>query len=205
LTWGPKGLPVPFAVAWSGEATSVAGLCVRRGRLAYEDEVAQDRDRHGILWARVPDRPGAGRPDYRAMHTVRQRAAVLGLRCQVCGGPADRTSRGWLFLLPAHEQDAPASEPNSRTPHGDSEGLLTTKPPICLPCADLAVRHCPHLRRPALVRSRKPRVWGVFGGFCTPGADGSLIASEDAYLPYGSPGAPWFLASQAVLELTRCS
>jgi hypothetical protein len=204
LTWGPKALPVPYAARWTGEATSVAGLRVKPdgSGLTYERETPRDRDRHGVLWARIGEAPGAGRPDYRAMHAYRQREAVFGLRCQVCGGPAARTARGWLFLVPAH--DSPQSP--ERETGRDAEGTLTTKPPVCRPCAELAIRLCPHLGEPLLIHSRKPRVWGVFGGYCTPAEDGrTLRASQDAYHPYGAAGSPWFLASQAVLELTRCS
>ena len=170
--------------------------------LAYRDETPQDRDRNGVLWARIEHAPGTGRPDYRAMHSYRQRHAMRHLLCQVCGGPADRTSQGWLFLLRRQR-------PRPRQHHARAadwpEGSVTTKPPVCLPCADLALRHCPHLTAPVFVRSRKPRPWGVFGGFFLPTATGTLTASDDAYLPYGAPPARWFLASQAAVELTRCT
>ncbi|WP_333768380.1 hypothetical protein [Streptomyces sp. IBSBF 2435] len=187
-TWGPQRLPVPYAAVWSGERRGSGGALVVRPRgLAYRDETPADRDRHGVLWARVTEEPGAGRPDFGAMHPVRQRAAMLGLRCQVCGGPAGRTSRGWLFVLP--------DEPAAREP----EGALTTKPPLCSPCADLALRHCPHLRTPLATRSRKPRVWGVFGELFAPGTEGP------AHFPYAHPATPWLLATQVVLQLTRCT
>ncbi|WP_158674746.1 hypothetical protein [Streptomyces hoynatensis] len=46
-------------------------------------------------------------------------------------------------------------------------------------------------------------MWGVFGGLVTPAPGGHLIAGGDADLPYGHPAAPWFLANQLVVELTR--
>ena len=86
------------------------------------------------------------------------------------------------------------------------EGVLSTKPPVCRPCVDLAVRHCPHMADPLLIRSRKPRVWGVFGGFFAPARNGGITMSpEDGHIPYGHPAARWFLASQLVMELTRCT
>ncbi|PJE95637.1 hypothetical protein CUT44_21960 [Streptomyces carminius] len=201
LLWGPKKVPVPYVAAWSAETVSVAGaLTVRPGGagLAYRDEVPGDRDRHGVLWARMSRSPGQGRPDFRKLHSHRQRRAMLGLLCQVCGGTADRTARGWLFALPR-------PDPERRSP-GWPEGALSTKPPLCRPCAALAVRHCPHLADPVAIRVRKPRVWGVFGGLVTPAPDGRLTsASGDGHLPYGHRAAPWFLASQLVLELTRCT
>lgn len=199
-SWGPNGLPVPYAAAWTGETASARGLTIRPGGtgLGYRDEIPADRDSHGVLWARTRHAPGTGRPNYRALHPLRQRHALRHLRCQICGGPASRTSRGWLFLLPR----AGRAEPSAHWP----EGALCTKPPVCLPCLTLAVRHCPHLTDALAVRSRKPRVWGVFGGFVTPTASGRLAASpSDAHLPYGHPDAGWFLASQLVAELTRCT
>jgi hypothetical protein len=58
------------------------------------------------------------------------------------------------------------------------------------------------------IRVRKPRVWGVFGGLFTLTPTGRLApapAPADDYLPYGHPAARWFLASQLVIELTRCT
>jgi hypothetical protein len=205
LFWGPKNVPVPYAVAWSSEGSAIGGALTVRADgsgLAYRDETPQDRDRNGVLWARIARSPGTGRPDYRAMHTHRQHHAMRHMLCQVCGGPADRSSQGWLFLLadktsgPANDQARGADWP---------EGSVTTKPPVCLRCADLAVRHCPHLATPLFIRSRKPRTWGVFGGFFLPTRTGGLTASDDAYLPYGAPDARWFLASQAAVQLTRCT
>jgi hypothetical protein len=205
LLWGPVKLPVPYAVAWSGETPAADGALTVRpdgSGLAYRDETRQDRDRNGILWARIIHAPGTGRPDYRAMHSYRQRHAMRHLLCQVCGGPADRTPQGWLFLFA--DTDTHPADTTARTADWP-EGSVTTKPPVCLRCADLAVRHCAHLSTPLFVRSRKPRAWGVFGGFFLPTANGTLIPSDDAYLPYGAPPARWFLASQAAVELTRCT
>ncbi|ONK14863.1 hypothetical protein [Streptomyces sp. MP131-18] len=83
--------------------------------------------------------------------------------------------------------------------------MLCTKPPVCRPCAALATRYCPHLTDPVTVRVRKPRTWGVFGGFFTPTPNGGLAPRPDDCLPYGDPRAPWFPASQLVVELIRCT
>ncbi|WP_093837668.1 hypothetical protein [Streptomyces aidingensis] len=201
LFWGKRRLPVPWAASWSGERVAVSGDLVARPDgtgLAYRDETADDRDRYGVLWARLAGSPGNGRPAFGTLHSGRQRHAMLRRLCQVCGGPADRTSRGWLFLLP--HSGHPAGEPPGRT-----EGALSTKPPVCRPCADLAARHCPHLTGAIAVRCRGPRVWGVFGGLCVPAPGGRLVSPTDGYLPYGHPATPWFLASQLVIRLTRCT
>jgi hypothetical protein len=128
LSWGPRGLPVPYAVAWSAEVSTVGdALMVRRdgSGLAYRDETPQDRDRNGVLWARIGHAPGTGRPDYRSMHSQRQRHAMLHKLCQVCGGPADRTFQGWLFLLADTDTD-PGGIPNDPARKADwPEGSLT--------------------------------------------------------------------------------
>ncbi|MFW6695860.1 hypothetical protein [Streptomyces sp. MAR4 CNX-425] len=200
LLWGRNSLPVPYAAAWSGEVPAVgAALTIREdgSGLAYRDERALDRDRHGVLWARLTEAPGVGRPVFRSLHSHRQRRAMLGMLCQVCGAPAGRTARGWLFLL---QQPGPGEQP-AHWP----EGALSAKPPVCAPCARLALRYCPHLTVPLALRVRKPRVWGVFGGLVTPGVGGALVSSpNDECLPYGHPAARWFLASQLVLELRHC-
>ncbi|KAB8169726.1 hypothetical protein FH609_005365 [Streptomyces sp. 3MP-14] len=199
LTWGRNNLPVPYATAWSEETASVGNALTTQPSgigLAYRDETPADRDRHGVLWARMTEAPGEGRPDFSSLHANRQRRSMFEMLCQVCGGPASRTPRGVLFLLPR-----PAGGEAS---HDWAEGALSTKPPLCEPCADLATRHCPHLADPLFVRSRKPRIWGVFGGIFTPTANGLLPSPSSDYLPYGHPAASWFLASQLVIELTRC-
>jgi hypothetical protein len=198
LTWGSRALPVPHAVAWSAETVTARMLTVRCDGtgLCYRDEKPEDRDQQGVLWARVRQAPGEGRPDYRVMHSARQRRAMRALLCQVCGGPASRTSHGWLFLIPGS------------TGADSVEGCLCTKPPVCEPCAQLAVRHCPHLTDPVALRSRRPRVWGVLGDQYAPAGQNGGIAHipTDGYLPYGhATAARWFLASQLVLELTRCT
>jgi hypothetical protein len=201
LTWGPKSLPVPYAAAWTGETGTARALTVRRDGtgLCYRDEKPQDRDQHGVLWARMRQAPGDGRPKFGGMHPVRQWRAMRALLCQVCGGPASRTSRGWLFLIPGSGSPSETDE---------VEGSLCTKPPICEPCAELALRHCPHLTGPVAVRSRRPRVWGVLGDQYAPAGPSGGIAHipTDGYMPYGhARAARWFIASQLVLELTRCT
>ncbi|MDT3400592.1 hypothetical protein RKE29_28985 [Streptomyces sp. B1866] len=84
--------------------------------------------------------------------------------------------------------------------------MLCPKPPVCVACADTALRHCPHLTAPVAVRSRKPRPRGVYGDCLLPGPDGRLLrVPSDGYLPYGHRDSRWFLATQLVLELRRCT
>jgi hypothetical protein len=55
--------------------------------------------------------------------------------CQVCGGASDENEQGRLWLLRDY-----------RGVDGWPEREVTTHPPVCLPCAPLAARLCPHLR-----------------------------------------------------------
>ncbi|KAB8169899.1 hypothetical protein FH609_006430 [Streptomyces sp. 3MP-14] len=77
------------------------------------------------------------------MHSARQRRAQAERLCQVCGERASHHRDGWLFLMNDDGSDR-------------YEGTKVTKPPVCLRCAALATRHCPHLTHPVGVRSRRP-------------------------------------------------
>lgn len=79
-------------------------------------------------------RSATAQGQYGKVHSLRQRLCMTGLRCQVCGGPADRTADGVLWLL-----DAPAGDLRPGAEH-------TAHPPVCRPCAHRAVRSCAHLR-----------------------------------------------------------
>jgi hypothetical protein len=205
-TWGPRKTPVPYVAIWSGEMGATGrNLTVRPDGtgLCYRDESPADRDQHGVLWARARRAVGDGRPNFRRQHPTRQRQAMRSLLCQVCGGPASRTSRGWLFLMP--DQDG-SEGPDSLW---DGRDLWCTKPPICEPCIPPAIAHCPHLKDPVAVRSLRPRIWGVYGDQYAPtgGGRGLTCLETDAYLPYGQlpNAARWFLATQLVFELNRCT
>jgi hypothetical protein len=83
---------------WSGERDGAMPVVWRRrGRgIGYADERSYDRDGEGVLWSRVASQPGRGKPLLGKVHSLRQRVAMAQLRCQVCGGPADRTAAGLL-------------------------------------------------------------------------------------------------------------
>jgi hypothetical protein len=188
---------VPFITKWSGEHQSV-DVVFRRGArslgIGYPDERSYDRDEHGVLWARDPSQPGKGRPQFGAVHALRQRMCMSGLRCQVCGGPADRTADGVLWLIDAepHELD-PARE-------------VTAHPPVCRPCAHWSVHACPHLRKattPLRVRSWAP--YGVKGILHRPvrhGHEHGYEAVDAMVFPYNDPRLPWVQAGQLVLALS---
>lgn len=146
---------VPYITAWSEEQTPPAVLIELPGTgIAYPDETLADRDRNGVLWYRMPFRPGQGRPEFGKVHPLRQRQTMQRLLCQVCAGPANATKDGVLWLLKDHQADWP-SWPN---------GMGVTEPPICLPCAQTSIRLCPALRKgAAVVRASSFTIAGVHG------------------------------------------
>ncbi|KAB8165296.1 hypothetical protein FH609_017180 [Streptomyces sp. 3MP-14] len=204
-TWGPRQVPVPYATHWTGEDVTASRIVLRPdfAGIRYPDETPTDRDAHGVLWGRVRQDPGAGKPDFQALHPNRQRRTMEHRLCQVCAQPASHNRDGWLFLLNAdHDHNG---DTDTDTDRAGFEGALVTKPPLCLPCAQLATHHCPHLTRPTAIRSRRPRVWGVFGTLYTLTPAARLQPHHDLHLPYTHPALPWFLASQLVTELKRCT
>ncbi|MER6911190.1 hypothetical protein ABT354_05910 [Streptomyces sp. NPDC000594] len=187
----PKGT-VPYITQWSGESPSKVRVVVRRGRLAYADERSYDRDPRGVLWRRIPSMPGKGKPDFGAVHSLRQRLAMANLLCQVCGKPADRDDRGVLWLL-GEASDDPSSWP---------QGLETAHPPVCRPCATLATKACPHLRRRYVtlrVQSWTPA--GVHGAFYRPSHDPVPVDARG--IPFDSPAIRWTIAAQLIVTLDR--
>ena len=98
---------IPYIVSWSAEKPPAKRLTLAPGGrgIAYEDELTHDRDAHGMLWRRSTLRPGQGRPLFGRVHTARQRRTMRQLLCQICGGPADRTDQGVLWLLGDHHED----------------------------------------------------------------------------------------------------
>ncbi|WNI14719.1 hypothetical protein [Actinacidiphila sp. ITFR-21] len=98
---------VPFIASWPAETTTQPEVTMRRGRLAYVNERPWDRDSTGTLWRRMPGIPGRGGPQYGTVNFLRQRQAMEGLLCQVCGRPArkDATADGLLWLLSEDPED----------------------------------------------------------------------------------------------------
>lgn len=153
-----NGVPVPYIAAWSQErATDVASgdLLLRTEvltghvRLRYRDEQAADRDRHGVLWHRVAWAPGEGTPLFADVHTTRQRHTMSHARCQICAAPAR------IWMTPKLLWDEHLAE------HGPGFPYPTFDPPLCIPCADLARRYCPQIRRGHIYLA--PRAWAVTG------------------------------------------
>ena len=188
---------VPFIATWSGETFSSPRLVWRGGRVAYANERKGDRDAFGVLWRRAASRPGSGRPEYGRVHPGRQRRAMGGLLCQVCGRPArpEATDDGVLFLLSReeYEQD-PWPAP-----------ISTTHPPLCLRCAAVSVGVCPHLRgHYVAIRCPAPRLYGVNGIVHLAGIGATPVrnhADPIQIVSYASPRRGLVHAAQAVMRL----
>ncbi|MDT3395495.1 hypothetical protein RKE29_02335 [Streptomyces sp. B1866] len=182
---------VPYITAWSRERHVDAGVVRLPWGIAYRDEVPQDR-LDGVLWSRLSILPKdmRGRPEFGRVHARRQCRAMRKLLCQVCGGPADRTEQGVLWLL---KDDLDPNDPSWQ------ENLRTTHPPVCLPCAKKATLQCPHLRRDFVtLRVRDPQPYGVYGVLYPPGGP-----ATDATVAYDDHAIRWVRAAQAVVTLRK--
>nr|CEL22212.1 Phage protein [Kibdelosporangium sp. MJ126-NF4]CTQ92994.1 Phage protein [Kibdelosporangium sp. MJ126-NF4] len=125
---------------------------------------------------------------------MRQRRAMRQLLCQVCGGPADQTEAGVLWLLQDHREDWT----------GWPEAMAVTEPPICLSCARLSIRLCPALRKGAVtVRAKEYPLVGIHGQLYT-GPGPLPTAVGKAVLAFESPAARWILATGLVRQLRDC-
>ncbi|MDI5966849.1 hypothetical protein [Streptantibioticus silvisoli] len=184
---------VPYIAAWSAEEIGSPRVVRRGSGIGYANERPRDRDAFGVLWRRVTNRPGRGRPEYGQVHFLRQRRAMGGLRCQVCGGSTARevTRDGVLFLLGRDEYEhAPWPAP-----------IHTTHPPLCLPCAGTSTQVCPHLRdHYVALRARAPRLYGVNGISYLPGRQGPKRFGAET-LSFEDPRVRWMEAAQLVVRL----
>jgi hypothetical protein len=189
---------IPYIAAWSAEQPLRPGVFTDRwGRVAYTDEVGTDRDSNGVLWTRVGLRQGQGVPQLGRIHPLRQRRVMRGLLCQVCAGPADRNEQGILWLL-SDQTDRPGPDwPDW------PEDTAATHPPVCLPCARVATRACPHLRAGHVaVRVREAPISGVYGALCHPHSPTTV---DDALLDYADPRTRHLIAAQLVRKLHACT
>lgn len=87
------------------------------------------------------------------------------------------------------------------SPDDDGNGITTTYPPVCLPCAGLALRQCPPLRHAhAVLRVRDVQVYGVSGAAFTLTAS-SAVFREAIDCHYDSPDLASVVAVQQLLRL----
>ncbi len=188
---------VPFIAAWSSETFASPRLVWHSRSIAYKNERPRDRDAFGVLWRRVTSKPGIGKPEFGTVHHGRQRRAMGGLLCQVCAKPTqpEATNDGVLFLLSRQEYEYdPWPAP-----------IFTTHPPVCVRCATVAIRLCPHLRgHYVAIRCRAPRLYGVNGIMYMAGIGTAPIRSRANPIDtvaYGSPRKGLVHAAQSVIRL----
>jgi hypothetical protein len=193
---------VPYVTLREGEEGAPDTLSIvrewpgNRPRLRYLDEVPDDRDVRGVLWARCSQNRRddrnmpTGKPRWKLMHPARQRETMQAMLCQVCVMPA-RTSLGFVFL----------AGPNDHQPAETS--VTTAQPPVCRKHLVPAARLCPYLDgRPMVYLAQSAPLYGVHGTVYGYGAEGvHVVAQPDAPLPYGHENLPTFLASQLVRRL----
>lgn len=186
---------VPYIVTWSGEQHIKRRLIQGKRGIAFADELPHDRDSGGALWHRCALRRGQGRPRPGVVHPQRQRRAMRSLLCQVCAGPADSDERGVLYLTEDHRGDWPDWP----------ERLMTTHPPLCLPCAAKAVRYCPHLLSGHVaLRSTASEICAVHGRRYYPGPLLHFPGDKEI-VQYDDPAIGWVLAWQLVRSLSGCT
>lgn len=182
---------VPYITAWSSEDYPPFLVVARNGGIGYADEHPSDRDPRGILWDRVSHSPGVGRPEFGRVHFGRHHHAMRQLLCQNCGRPADTNEHGtlWLLLGDARKEGPWPTD------------LVTPHPPVCLHCAELSVRACPHLRgNYVALRVRTHVLAGAEGVVYRP--DRPLPVPERvAALSFDDPRIRWMRATQLVMRL----
>ncbi len=190
---------VPFITAWRGETFASPRVVWRGQRIGYTNERPYDRDAFGVLWRRVTNKPGQGKPEYKVVHHTRQRRAMGGLLCQVRAKPTrpEVTDEGILFLLGRREYEfAPWPEP-----------IDTTHPPRCDAVCGDGCHRVPSPSRPLRRRPLPcPHLYGVSGIMHMPGVGVAPIPSEAnpvETVPYTSPRKGLVHAAQSVIRLDR--
>jgi hypothetical protein len=194
LVKGPRG-PVPYITTWSQEAGLPTQLIATPVGVAYADELCIDRDEHGVLWPRVPSRPGLGEPLYAVVHPLRLRRAMRRLLCQVCASPADHTDAGTLWILP-EDGTFDWSEWPKR--------VLTTHAPVCVRCARISVKVCPAVKRGHQVVRAHSTVIGISGEQYEPDFPFPRLVGENVLAKFGEPVIRWVKANYLVRELHDC-
>lgn len=189
----PPGV-VPYVTVRSEEGLLPVPLIRHpvRGGLAYADETPHDRDTFGQLWVRpqLLPRQRRGEPRLEDVHTYRQRRAMRDMLCQVCARPAADPDGPHLFLLRS-------------TGGAIREGERTASPPVCVPCAGIAVQSCRALQGGRWVAAwvRYAPAWGIYGTVYDPV---SLQAVPGRYMErveYDAPLAAWTIAARLVVQL----
>ncbi|MDX6740662.1 hypothetical protein [Actinocorallia sp. A-T 12471] len=182
---------VPYITVWSSEETLPVAVVVRGKGIGYVDERAGDRDAAGVLWTRVGFSPGVGVPQFANVHFLRQRRAMRGLLCQVCGR---RCGRSALWML-------------SRKEYESAEGpwpapVMTAHPPVCPGCVERSARLCPHLRDGHVVLRPRRVAPAAFSGMLYRPTPAGLVASATS-VAHDDPRVRWLRAAQVHVTLEK--
>ena len=166
--------------------------------VGYQQEQPEDRDRFGVLWWRTTPPDDRARPQFGNIDGFRQRDAMFGMLCQVCGGQSSRTSRGTLFFHRQTPDSDPRWWPNSER---------TLHPPVCLPCARAAMKYCRYVGTATAIRVKKPHLWGILGTTFAPDSpSGVHPTAHGAQCRYDNvKHRRWIVAQQAIVELDRAT
>nr|WP_202513365.1 MULTISPECIES: hypothetical protein [unclassified Streptomyces] len=150
------------------------------------------RDDDQVLWL-VCGGQQTGRRVFQVMHPARQREAMRALRCVTCNEPGARNADGMLWLLPLLAEGT------------GWEGVQTTVPPSCEPCADRVAERCPWMRDGYVrLRVRVAEQIGVRGTlYPRPGQPDPV--RSDVLVRYDSPDARYVVARYAVRELSEAT
>ncbi len=186
---------IPYVTNWEGESLKRPSLTVLgrrggKGRLGYRRERPGDRDANGTLWLRTRSRPGVGKPQLGNFHPVRQRRAIGGLLCSVCGKPTapEATDDGHLYVMSAKDYACSPGAP-----------FETSEPPVHAACGWTAAQVCPHLRgNYVALRGKSPTVWGVCGQVVVPDYDGTLRDHGALTIPHDDWRMRWVIAASLV-------
>ncbi|MFE2914612.1 hypothetical protein ACFXI0_27825 [Kitasatospora indigofera] len=199
-------LTVPRITRWSEEEydnslTSRTGAGGRPAGIAYPTELPSDRV-NGVLVLRCTGKT-AGVPLWSSPHPGRQHHLMLHLRCRVCGGSADRTDDGHLWLLPL--PTTPGGRPLTLEASWP-EGAAVEHPPVCAPHALSSPTHCRALDGALLVRARTATLWGFAGlKFLSDPSDPDGPGPVRGHFSTGDPDRPWVLATHLLRTLTGCT
>lgn len=186
----PPGV-VPYIVGYSLEEIVTPRLIVDPARgLGFKDETPHDRDTFGMPWVRPTVVPKArrGRALLKTVHPYRQRRAMKDMLCQVCKRPP--ADPGGPFLFIARNTAGPIQE-----------GERTSSPPVCVPCAGIAVQLCRALEERQFTAAwvEHAPAWGVIGDTYDPRTLQPVGIRQR--IEYGRPEAAWTVASWAMVEL----
>ncbi|MFC8538003.1 hypothetical protein ACFUJY_29385 [Streptomyces sp. NPDC057249] len=187
---------MPYIAPWSEEHPDRSLTWLSGGRLAYTDEVQQDRVR-GALLLRYPSARGRGDASPAGVHPQRQREVMDRLGCQVCGADTHReAAEQWngrrLFL---------AREGTSL-----QDGAQTASPPVHRACAIESMTEsigCKRLgRHPVLALVEQVTPWGVHGLVHDPVTRTPI---GERRVPYGDPMLPATIAFRVIVQLHGCA